>query len=378
MKSLSLFVIASLAWINPAVLANSKGKSHEMTLIKSSFGKTTEGKEASLFTCTNAKGLKMVLTDLGARVVSLETPDKAGKFANITLGLDSVAAYEKHDAHFGGTVGRYANRIAKGRFTLEGKTYSLATNNAPNHLHGGVHGFDSQMWQAKPVKTKDAVGVEFTYVSKDGEEGYPGTLTTKVSYLLDNKNELKMQYQATTDKQTVLNLTNHCYWNLGGVGSGDVLGTELTINADMYLPIDKTSIPLGELALVKDTVMDFTTPHTIGERIGELKKDPEGTRGYDHCYVLRAQDDELALAAKAKDARSGRVMEVWTTEPGVQLYIGNFLDGSPKNGGFKQHDAFCLETQHYPDSPNQIKFKSTELKPGATYRQTTVHKFYTE
>ncbi len=199
-----------------------------------------------------------------------------------------------------------------------------------------------------------------------------------MTYVLDNKNELQIRYEATTDKPTVLNLTNHCYWNLGGVGSGDVLNTELTLNADEYLPTDKTSIPLGEPAPVKGTVMDFTKPTPIGARIGELKKDPEGARGYDHCYVLREQGGKLTLAAKAFDPKSGRVMEVWTTEPGIQLYIGNFLDGGPRNGGFKQHEAFCLEAEHFPDSPNEAKFPTTTLRPGQTYRQTTIHKFYTE
>jgi aldose 1-epimerase len=217
--------------------------------------------------------------------------------------------------------------------------------------------------------------VKFSYTSKDGEEGYPGTLQVTATYTLTSANEMRIDYTATTDKPTVLNLTNHCYWNLGGAGSGKILEHQLTINADKYLPIDATSIPTGELADVKGTAMDFTTPHAIGERIEELKKPPHQTKGYDHCYVLRGQEGKLALAAKAVDPASGRTMEIHTTEPGVQLYCGNFLDGGEGGGGYQQHDAFCLETQHFPDSPNQPKFPSTVLKPGQTFKSTTVHKF---
>lgn len=344
---------------------------------KFSFGKTA-GQEVQGYLCINKNGLSMKLISLGARLQEMKVPDAAGKLVNITLGLPSPEAYEKHTAHFGGTVGRYANRIAKGRFTLDGKTHELATNNGPNHLHGGIKGFDNVLWKSKEIQKADAVGVEFTYRSKDGEEGYPGNVDVKVSYLLDDRNELTIDYTATTDKPTVLNLTNHAYWNLGGVGSGDVLGHLLTLEADKYLPTDKTSIPTGELKAVNGTMMDFTSPRTIGSRIGELKQDPEGTRGYDHCYVLRHPPGKLALSARVKEPKSGRVMEVWTTEPGLQLYVGNFLDGTPINGGFTQHAAFCLEAQHYPDSPNRPEFPSTALKPGETYRQTTVHKYFAE
>lgn len=349
-----------------------------MSITKADFGKTKEGAGVTLFTCTNKNGLVMKVMSYGATVVSLETPDKNGKLANIQLGFPKLEGYLQRHPYFGSTVGRYGNRIAKGRFSIDGKEYKLATNNGPNHLHGGIKGFDAVLWKAEEVKGADSAGVKFTYKSKDGEEGYPGNLDVSVVYSLTNNNEMRIEYTATTDRPTVVNLTNHCYWNLGGAGSGDILKTQLMLAADKYLPIDAGSIPTGELAPVKGTPMDFTTPHAIGERIGELKKEPHQTKGYDHCYVLRAQDGKLALAARAKDPASGRVMEVHTTEPGIQLYCGNFLDGSASGGGYKQHEAFCLETQHFPDSPNQPKFPTTVLRPGERYRSTTVHKFSVE
>ncbi len=343
------------------------------------FGKTKDGKEVSVFTLTNGHGVKVRLIDYGATLIGVETADKAGKLANITLGFPTLAGYLERHPYFGSTVGRYGNRIAGGKFKLDGKEYSLATNNGPNHLHGGLKGFDAVMWKAaESVKTPSVVGVKFTYQSQDGEEGYPGNVDVAVGYTLNNNNELRIYYEAKTDKPTVINLTNHAYWNLAGAGSGDILKHELTINADQYLPIDDTSIPTGKPASVKGTAFDFTTPHAIGERIDQIKKDPHKTQGYDHCFVLRGQQGKLELAAKVKDPASGRVMEIFTTEPGVQLYCGNFLGGGAGEGGYKQHDAFCLETQHYPDSPNQPAFPTTTLRPGETYRSTTVHKFSVE
>ena len=342
------------------------------------FGKTKDGTPVTVYTLISARAPKVRLIDYGATLISVETPDKNGKLANITLGFPTLEGYLQRHPYFGSTVGRYGNRIAGGKFKLDGKEYTLATNNGPNHLHGGLKGFDAVMWKAEPIKEPSAVGVKFTYTSKDGEEGYPGKLDVTVTYTLTNNNELKIDYEAKTDKATVVNLTNHAYWNLAGAGSGDILKHELTINADKYLPIDDTSIPTGKPADLKGTPFDFTTPHAIGERIGELKKDPHKTKGYDHCYVLRGQDGKLALAARAKDRASGRIMEIFTTEPGVQLYCGNFLGGGAGEGGYKQHDAFCLETQHYPDSPHQPQFPSTTLRPGETYKSTTVHKFSVE
>jgi aldose 1-epimerase len=342
------------------------------------FGKTQDGQEVKLHTLTNLHGLRIKLIDYGATLISVETPDRSGKTANITLGFPTLDGYLQRHPFFGSTVGRYANRIAGGKFTLDGKTYTLATNNGPNHLHGGKKGFDAVLWKAEPVTAPDLVGVKFSHTSPDGDEGYPGKLDVTVTFTLSNANAVRIDYTALTDKPTVVNLTNHAYWNLAGAGSGDILKHELTIAADKYLPIDDTSIPTGELAPVKGTPFDFTSPHTIGERIGELKKEPHKTKGYDHCFVLRGQQGRLELAARVKEPTSGRVMEVYTTEPGVQLYCANFLDGGAGAGGFKQHDAFCLETQHYPDSPNKPEFPSTVLRPGQLYRTTTEHRFSVE
>jgi aldose 1-epimerase len=346
-----------------------------MNVQKAPFGKTAEGVDVDLYTCTNAQGLVLKLTNYGAIVVALEVPDRQGKLANVNLGFATLERYLARHPYFGSTIGRYGNRIAKGKFTVAGQEYTLATNDGPNHLHGGKAGFDKVVWQAEPVQTDKAVGVEFAYLSKDGEEGYPGNLSVTVVYSLTNDNELAIEYTATTDKTTPVNLTNHCYWNLAGAGSGTIRNHELMLEADKYVPVDDTLIPTGALADVKGTPFDFTIAEKIGARIDQIKADPVG---YDHCYVLRGTVGELRLAARVKDPRSGRVMEIRTTEPGIQFYSGNFLDGAEVNGGYKQHEGFCLETQHYPDSPNQPTFPTTLLKPGATYRTTTVHKFLTE
>jgi len=343
-----------------------------MSIETAPFGKTDDGTEVKLFTCRNKNGLVMKLTNFGATVVSLETPDRDGKMANINLGFPTVDGYLGDHPYFGATVGRFCNRIAKGKFSINGKEYSLATNNGPNHLHGGEVGFNKVVWKPTKVKEDDAVGVRFDYQSKDGEEGYPGNLAVSVVYTLTNKNELNVEFAATTDAKTPVNLTNHNYWNLAGAGAGTVLDHEVTIEADEYLPVDDTLIPTGKQASVKGTPLDFTTPHRIGERIKEVESDPVG---YDHCFVLRNQSGALKLAATVKEKTSGRVMKIYTTQPGIQFYTGNFLDGSQANGGYKQYEGFCLETQHYPDSPNQPSFPTTILNPGQTYKQTTVHKF---
>jgi aldose 1-epimerase len=339
------------------------------------FGKTKDDQDVTVHTLTNLKGMKVKLISYGATLISVETPDRDGKNANVTLSFPNLDGYLQRHPYFGSSVGRYANRIAGGKFTLDGSTYTLATNNGPNHLHGGLKGFDAVLWKAEPVTTPETVGVKFSYTSADGEEGYPGKLDVTVTYTLSNANALRIDYEAKTDKPTVLTLTNHAYWNLAGAGSGDILKHELTLAADKYLPIDDTSIPTGALADVGGTPFDFRQLHTIGERIGKLKQEPHKTKGYDHCYVVRGQPGSLRLAARVTEPTSGRVMEVHTTEPGVQLYCGNFLGGGPGEGSFKQHEGFCLETQHYPDSPNRPEFPSVVLRPGQTYRSTTLHRF---
>ncbi len=344
----------------------------KMSVSKSPFGKTADGKQIELYTCVNAQGLVMKVMTYGATVVEIQTPDRNGKLANITLGFDSLPGYLGEHPYFGATVGRYANRIAKGKFTLDGKHYTLATNNGTNHLHGGIVGFSRVVWDAQTVKKDDAVGVKFTYVSKDGEEGYPGNLKASVTMTLSNDDAMRIDYEAVTDKATPINLTNHSYWNLAGAGSGTILNHQLMLTADKYLPVDDTLIPTGKLADVADTPFDFRKPHRIGQRIDQVTGDPPG---YDHCFVLRSQDGTMALAARVTEPGSGRVLEVLTTQPGIQFYTGNFLDGSSANGGYNRNDGLCLETQHYPDSPNRNAFPGVILRPGEVYRQSTLHRF---
>lgn len=348
----------------------------KMSITKSPFGKTEDGQAIDLYTCRNPDGLVVKLTNYGAIVVSVETPDRDGKLANITLGFPTLDGYLKRHPYFGATVGRFCNRIAGGKFKIGDQEYTLAKNNGENHLHGGVKGFDKAVWQAQTIDTPEAVGVQFTYVSQDLEEGYPGNLLATATYKLTSANELHVEFLAETEKATPVNLTNHNYWNLGGAGSGTILEHQLTLSADKYLEVGPTLIPTGKLADVAGTPLDFTTPQAIGSRLKEIVADPVG---YDHCYVVRAEPGAaMALAARVKDPASGRVMEIRTTQPGIQFYTGNFLNGTPDNGGYKQYEAFCLETQHFPDSPNQPTFPNTVLQPGEKYRQVTVHKFSVE
>ena len=314
----------------------------------------------------------MKLMDYGAHMVEVHMPDREGQLANITLSFDALSGYLQRHPYFGSTVGRFANRIAHGKFTLDGQTYTLATNNGNHHLHGGERGFDRQMWKAEPIQGDDWIGVQFSRLSPHGEEGYPGNLQVTVRYTLSNDNEIKMHYLATTDAPTVLNLTNHAYWNLAGAGNGTVLEHQLQVEADKFVAVDAELIPTGKMADVDRTPLDFRQPQSLGARIAQLPGDPQG---YDHCYVLRSQDGTLKLAARAVDPNSGRVMEVLTTQPGVQLYTGNFLNGDPSGNGYQQYGAFCLETQHYPDSPNRPEFPSTVLRPGETFEEVTVHRF---
>jgi aldose 1-epimerase len=344
-------------------------------LKKKPFGKLPDGREVTQFTLENANGLTVTLIDYGAIVTTVETYDRDGNKANINLGFPNLDGYLERHPYFGSTVGRYANRIAGAKFTLDGKEYTLFANDGANHLHGGKAGLDKVLWKAEPIETDDSVGVKFVYDSPDGEEGYPGKLRVSASYVLDDDNELTMTFDATTDKPTPVNLTNHNYWNLSGAGSGTILDHQLTISADKYLPVDAGLIPTGELADVAGTPLDFRQPHQVGERIKELPNTPQG---YDHCFVLNGSDDEAEFAARVKDLKSGRVMDIYTTQPAIQFYSGNFLDGKPASGGYPQYAALCLETQHYPDSPNQEKFPNTILRPGEKYHHETVHKFSVE
>ena len=354
------------------VAAASKGGRVE----KSSFGTTKDGQAVDLYTLTNANGVVARIITYGALLTELHVPDKAGTMADVVLGFKTLAQYESDQPYFGATIGRVANRIAKGKFKLGGQEYTLATNNGPNHLHGGLKGFDKRVWKAQPVSVGGVPAVRFTYVSADMEEGYPGALTATVTYTLTHSNELHLDYTATTDKPTIVNLTNHSYFNLAGEGQGTILDHELTIMADRYTPVDDTLIPTGEIASVRGTVMDFNRATPIGARIAEVPGPAPG--GYDHNYVLSHGGGVLAMSATVRDPKSGRVMDVLTSEPGIQLYTGNFLDGSltGKAGvAYQKHFGFCLETQHFPDSINQPAFPPVVLQPGRTFKSTTVYRF---
>ena len=345
------------------------------------FGAIASGEKTDLYVLTNNRGMTVAITNYGATVVSIKVPDRAGKFADVVLGFDTAKEYEDGTAHIGGTVGRYANRIAHGSFTLAGKTYTLPKNNGENTLHGGLLSFDKKIWTAKEVPSKEGVAVEFTYVSADGEEGFPGTMTATVLFtLLNAKNELRIDYTASTDKPTVVNLTNHSYFNLAGQGNGDILSQTLQLNASKFTPIDSGLIPTGELRNVKNTPFDFTHPVAIGARINGEDEQLKLGRGYDHNWVLDRKTgfSGIELAAIARDPKSGRELEVLTTEPGIQFYTGNFLDGTAHGKGgkvYEQRFAFCLETQHFPDSPNHAGFPTTTLFPSKPFHSTTILRF---
>ena len=351
------------------------------SLKKASFGKTKEGQPVEIYTLTNANGMEVSITTDGGAVVSLKTPDRNGKFADVVLGFDNLDGYLAPEPYFGALVGRYGNRIAKGRFTLDGHEYHLAQNNDGNSLHGGLQGLDKRVWTARDASTKEIPALELTYLSKDGEEGYPGNLQIKVTYSLTPKNELKIDYTATTDKATVLNLTNHSYFNLAGQGAGDILSHAVMIPAERFTPVDSTLIPTGELKSVTGTPFDFRKPAPIGARINQDDEQLKFGKGYDHNFVLIPKNAGLSLAARVTEPSSGRIMEVRTSQPGLQFYTGNFLDGTIHGKGGKVYglrSAFCMETQHFPDSPNHPKFPSTVLKPGRQYQSTTVYRFSTK
>ncbi len=371
------FLLFSLALtISGPIEAQNQDTQPNMSIYSREFGKTADGKSVTRFRCKNRNGLSMTLIDYGATMIAMETPDRNGKYANIILKCDSVSGYEKCQSYFGCVAGRYCNRIAKGKFKLDGKEYSLKTNNGPNHLHGGEKGFNRAIWKAEKIfkPQEGIVGVRFVHFSADGDEGYPGKLTARVDYLLNGKNELIVDFQATSDKNTICNLTNHNYWNLAGEGSGTILSHELKVNADKFLPVDETMIPTGELKNVKGTELDFSDFKAIGKDIAALKK--THIKGYDHCFAIKGYDGKsMKMACVLKDPKSGRIMEIHTDQPGLQFYTGNFLDKSEGSGGYGENGALCLETQKYPDSPNRSEFPTATLKVGETYKHKTVHKF---
>ena len=382
--SVSLTVAALLSQIGCTAMRASTPSTPVVTsgVARAPFGRTADGRPAELFTLTNARGIEVRLTNYGGIITSLRTPDRSGRFDDIALGYDSLSGYLRDTPYFGAIVGRYGNRIARGRFTIDGTTYRLAVNNGPNTLHGGLRGFDKVVWNAEPFRNAGGVGVTLDYTSADMEEGYPGTLRTRVTYTLTDDNRLIVDYLATTDKPTPVNLTQHSYWNLAGDGTRDILGHELTINADAITPVDSTLIPTGEITPVAGTPFDFRTSMPIGARIDQRQNTQiRFGGGYDHNFVLSrgsAAPDSLLHAARVAEPTTGRTLDVFTTEPGMQFYTGNFLDGSitGKSGHIYHYRyGLALETQHYPDSPNHPNFPSTILRPGQQYKTRTVFAF---
>ncbi len=371
-----------MGWILLALVIGMAGcartrQEAEAPLVRRAFGSTPAGESVDLYTLTN-RGISVAIATYGGIVVSLRTPDRSGAAADIVLGFDSLESYLKDPPYFGAIIGRYGNRIGNARFTLGGKTYELAKNNGENHLHGGRKGFDKVVWKAAELP---GAALRLTYASKDGEEGYPGNLAVTVDYSLTEAGELKIDYTATSDKETVVNLTNHSYFNLAGQGEGDVLGHRLKLEADRFTPVDAGLIPTGELRSVEGTPFDFRSERAIGERIDADDEQIARGGGYDHNFVLNGPAGTMRVAARVVEPKSGRAMEVRTTEPGLQFYTGNFLDGTLTGKGgkvYRKRYGFCLETQHYPDSPNKPSFPPVTLKPGETYRSATSYRFYTE
>lgn len=380
LKHLSL-AVAIAAGLSQVALADAAKTEAAAKVVKTSyaeapFGKLPSGEATTLYTLTNANGVVVKVTNFGGVITSVNVPDKNGKLGDVVLGFDNVDGYLKNKSFFGAVIGRYGNRIGKGQFELDGKKYQLTLNDGPNHLHGGTVGFDKILWDAKPFKTDTTVGVTLTHLSPDGDQGYPGNLNVTVVYELNNNNEFVMKYKATTDKATPINMTQHPYFNLAG--GGTILDQELQINASRYTPIDNTLIPTGEIAPVKGTPFDFTKAHKIGDMITQENVQLKNGGGYDHNWALdKKSDSEWGLDATFTDPKSGRVLEVWSDEPGIQFYSGNFLDGKVDGKGvnFVYRGAICLEPQHFPDSPNKANFPSTILKPGAEYNSKLSFKF---
>ncbi|HEV2764954.1 MAG TPA: aldose epimerase family protein [Pyrinomonadaceae bacterium] len=370
----TLVLLAAWAAVSLASVSVAEGQPR---VRRENFGRTQDGQAVDIYTLTNRSGSEARIMTYGASIVSLKVPDRRGRFDDVVLGFDRLETYLTDDHYIGPVVGRYANRIAGGRFRLNGVEYTLAVNNNGNHLHGGLKGFDKVVWQARRLPRRGAA-VEFTYLSRDGEEGYPGNLRSRVIYTLTDANELRIDYSATTDKDTVINLTNHAYFNLAGHASGDILRHRLQIFANRFTPTDAVSIPTGELRSVRGTPFDFLRMTAIGARIEQPDEQLRFGNGYDHNYVVNGRAGTLRLAARVQEPTTGRIMEVWTTEPGVQFYSGNFLEGTPAGKGgatYRRRYGFCLETQHFPDSPNQPRFPSTVLRRGARYQTTTSYKF---
>jgi aldose 1-epimerase len=376
MQKITVLIISTLcaavAFVGCATGSKQPGKAN---ITESSFGSAPDGTPVKLYTLKNVNGVEARICNYGGIVTHLFVPDRNGQMGDVVLGYDNLAGYLKETPYFGALIGRYGNRIAKGKFTLNGQTYTLATNNGPNALHGGIKGFDKVVWTAKPVDGSEPK-LELTYLSKDGEEGYPGNLNVKAVYTLTKENALRLDYTATTDKDTVVNLTQHSYFNLAG--KGEILGHEVMLKADRFTPVDATLIPTGELKPVAGTPFDFQKPTTIGARINNADEQLKFGGGYDHNWVISEPMGKLGLQARVHEPTTGRVLEVLSTEPGLQFYTGNFLDGTitGKNGWRYQHrNGFCMEPQHYPDSPNQTNFPSVVLKPGQTYKNTIIYRF---
>lgn len=371
----SLFLLGTL----PAQAQKQEGSKHVTT---KAFGKLADGREAELYILTNKNGMEAAITNFGGTVVSLKVPDRNGKLDDVVLGYDTPQGYADGTFFFGSLIGRYGNRIAKAKFSLDGKEYTLLANDGPNTLHGGAVNYGKVLWAAEALETAEGPAVKLHYVSKDGEAGFPGDLSITVTYTLTNDNALKIQYHATTDKDTVVNLTNHSYFNLSGAGNGDILNHKVQIFASRFTPVDSNLIPTGELKAVAGTPFDFSKPTAVGDRINNEDEQLKLGHGYDHNFIVdEGGKGKIVPVAKVVDPASGRVLEVFSDEPAVQFYAGNFLDGTAKGKygkSYARRTGLCLETQHYPDSPNQPKFPSTELKPGQSYKTTTIYKFGVE
>lgn len=377
-KVLAFTLLAAAVMITGCKMESGEESSSKCSITHESFGTAPDGKPVEIYTLRNENGMEVRIMTYGGIIQSIKVPDKDGKFGDVVLGYDTLDGYLTNSPYFGALIGRYGNRIAKGHFTLDGQEYTLATNNVPNSLHGGIKGFDKVVWTVGEAEVEDgAIELELTYVSKDGEEGYPGTLDVKATYkLMAKENELSLKFKATTDKDTIVNLTAHSYFNLAG--QGDVLGHVVFIDADKFTPVDSTLIPNGELKPVAGTPFDFLTPTAIGARIGQDDEQLKFGGGYDHNFVVNHEMGKLALDARVTDPGTGRVFEIWSTEPGLQFYSGNFLDGTIVGKGgetYVHRGAFAMEPQHYPDSPNHANFPSVVLHPGDVYHNTIIYKF---